>query len=63
VQSFPVGAIVWVCATGSGTVTIAAGSGVTLLSAGGRVNISAQYAEIKLRQRVLNQWVITGSLA
>lgn len=63
VQSFPVGAIVWVCATGTGTVTVAAGTGVTLLSAGGHVNISAQYAEARLRQRILNTWILTGSLA
>jgi hypothetical protein len=63
VQPFPVGAVIWVCAMGSGTVTIAAGTGVTLLSAGSHVNISAQYAEAKLRQRALNTWVLTGSLA
>jgi len=60
---FPVGAIVWVCATGTGTVTVAAGTGVTLLSAGGHVNISAQYAEARLRQRILNTWILTGSIA
>jgi hypothetical protein len=60
---FPVGAQLWVMATGSGVVTIAAGTGVTLLSAGGRVAISAQYAECKLRQRILNTWMLTGSLA
>jgi hypothetical protein len=61
--AFPVGAVIWVCAMGSGTVTIATGAGVTLLSAGGRVSISAQYAEGKLRQRALNTWVLSGSLA
>jgi hypothetical protein len=60
---YPPGAVIWVCATGAGQVTIAAGTGVTLLSAGGHVNISAQYAEVKLRQRALNQWVLTGSIA
>jgi hypothetical protein len=61
--AFPVGAVIWVCATGSGTVTIAAGTGVTLLAAPSPpYNITAQYAEAKLRQRALNTWVMTGSV-
>lgn len=61
--AFPVGAVLWIARMGSGTVTIAAGSGVTLVSPGGLVTVSAQYAEAKLRQRILNTWIMTGSLA
>jgi hypothetical protein len=61
--AFPVGAVLWIARTGTGTVTIAAGTGVTLLSPGGLVTVSAQYAEVKLRQRILNTWMMTGSLA
>ncbi len=60
---FPLGAVIWVAAFGVGVVTIVAGGGVTIVSAGNKVNISAQYAEVKLRQRSLNNWVLTGSLA
>jgi hypothetical protein len=60
---FPVGAVIFVAATGIGVVTIVAGSGVIMASAGNHVNISAQYAEVKLRQRSLNNWMLTGSLA
>jgi hypothetical protein len=60
---FPVGALIWIARMGSGTVTIAAGTGVTLLSPGTTMQISAQYAECKLRQRALNIWVVTGSIS
>jgi hypothetical protein len=60
---FPVGAVIFVAATGVGVVTLVAGGGVTMVSSGGHVNISAQYAEAKLRQRSLNSWMLTGSLA
>lgn len=61
--AFPVGAVLWVARTGTGTVTIAAGTGVTLTSPGGLVTVSATWAEVKLRQRILNTWMLTGSLA
>jgi hypothetical protein len=55
--------VLWIGRTGTGTVSIAAGTGVTLLSPGGLVTISGQYAECKLRQHILNTWMMTGSLA
>jgi hypothetical protein len=61
--AFPLGAVLWVAALGVGVVTIVAGGGVTVASAGNKVNISGQYAEVKLRQRSLNNWLLTGSLA
>lgn len=61
--TFPVGAIIWVCSTGTGVVTIAAGAGVTLRSLASKVAIAGQYAEVKLRQRAQDTWVLTGSLA
>ena len=60
---FPLGAVIWVAALGVGVVSLVAGGGVTLLSAGNHVNISAQFCEVKLRQRSLNNWLLTGSLA
>ena len=61
--TFPLGAVIWVCSTGTGTVTIAAGSGVTLLSLAGKVAIAGRYAEVKLRQRAPDTWILTGALA
>ena len=61
--TFPLGAVIWVAAMGTGTVTIAPGSGVTLRSLGGKVAISGQYAEVKLRQRAPDVWMLTGALA
>lgn len=53
--AFPVGAIVNICQTGAGTVTVAAGTGVTLL--GASLSTAAQYAYVGLRQRALNTWI------
>jgi hypothetical protein len=59
---FSVGAVLWVARMGTGTVTIVAGTGVTIWSVGVNMQISAQYAEVKLRQRILNTWVVSGSI-
>ena len=60
---FPVGAVLWVVQAGAGQVGISPAGGVTLQSAGGLTHTSAQWAEVKLRQRSLNTWILTGSLA
>lgn len=61
--AFPVGSVVKVLQFGAGQAAITAGAGVTIHSKGGLVNTSAQYAEVKLRQRAVDEWVLTGDLA
>lgn len=61
--AMPVGAVIEVFQYGAGAVTIAGGVGVTLRSDGARVRTAAQYATIGLRQRAVDEWVLTGDLA
>lgn len=60
---FPQGTIIEVFQYGTGLVTVAAGSGVTLRSDGAHVNTAGQYATISLRQRAIDEWVLSGDLA
>lgn len=61
--AFPVGQTVEVFQLGAGVITIAAGDGVTLDPPGGNVKAAGQYATIGLRQRVEDEWVLSGDLA
>lgn len=61
--AYPIGTVMVVRQYGAGATTITAGPGVTILSAGGLTAISAQYAEVVLRCRATNEWILTGSLA
>jgi hypothetical protein len=63
VANMPIGAMVEIARIGAGTVTIAGGSGVTLHSKSGFVTVSAQYGLVRARQRVLDEWHLTGDLA
>jgi hypothetical protein len=60
---FPVGAVLWVVQIGAGQVAISGAGGVTVQSDGSLFHTAAQYAEVKLRQRLLNTWILTGGLA
>lgn len=53
--AFPIGTIIGVYRAGAGQTTIAAGTGVTVRNAGA---ISAQYGEVSLRKRALDEWVM-----
>jgi hypothetical protein len=62
---FPLGALLQVCQVGTGAVTIAGASGVTVYGLGGlsgSLTSTLQGSVITLRQRVANQWFITGNL-
>lgn len=61
--AFPVGAIIEVFQYGAGQVSIVAGTGVTLRSDAAKVNTAGQYATIGLRQRAIDEWVLSGDLA
>lgn len=63
VVALPVNCVIEVFQYGAGQVTVAAGSGVTLRSDGGHVHTTAQYATISLRQRDVDEWVLSGDLA
>ncbi len=54
--AFPVGSVVYLYNQGAGAVTLA-GAGVTFRNNTGTI---AQYKEVSLRQRVTNEWVVTG---
>ncbi len=63
VVAFPVGAVIEVFQEGAGQVTIAGAAGVTLRSDGSRVRTAAQFSTIGLRQRTLDEWVLSGDLS
>ena len=60
--AFPIGTVIEVFQYGVGQITIAAGAGVTLRSDGAKVKTAAQYATIGLRQRAVDEWVLSGDL-
>lgn len=57
--AFPVGTVIEVYRAGAGTVAVLQGSGVTMV--GGEVAITAQYGSVWLRQRDVDEWVITAN--
>jgi hypothetical protein len=61
--AMPVGCVVEVFQYGAGQVTVAGAAGVTLRSDGAHVNTAAQYSTISLRQRDVDEWVLSGDLA
>jgi hypothetical protein len=63
VVAFPVGTIVEIFQYGAGQVVVVAGAGVTLRSDGALVGTGGQYATVGLRQRAVNEWVLSGDLA
>jgi hypothetical protein len=63
IVGFPVGTVVEVFQYGAGQVTVAPAAGVTLRSDGAHVKTAAQYATISLRQRDIDEWVLSGDLA
>lgn len=52
--AFPIGTIVGIYNSGSGTVTVAGASGVTVRNAGP----ISQFFEVSLRKRATNEWVL-----
>lgn len=62
-NTLPVGAVIEVFQNGTGQVQIVKGPGVTLRSDGNKVHTNGQNATIGLRQRVLNEIVLSGDLA
>jgi hypothetical protein len=57
------GATLRVLQVGAGQVTIAAGAGVTLRSPkAAPITTRAQWSEIRLRQRITNEWVVDGDI-
>ncbi len=61
--AFPTGSWMEVFQQGTGQVTIAGATGVTLRSRGGLLATAGQYAELRLRKRDINTWVVSGDLA
>lgn len=55
--AFPVGTVIGVYNSGTGTATIAGASGVTVRNAG---PIDTQFLEVSLRKRATNEWVVAG---
>ena len=45
---------------GAGQVSVAVGAGVTLRSSGTKVKTAAQFAVVRLRMRVTDEWVLSG---
>lgn len=56
---FPLGTVITVCQYGAGRVTIAPGAGVTLRTTA-TLTTRTQYAEVSLRKRATDEWVVAG---
>lgn len=63
VVGFPVGTVVEVFQYGAGVIGVAGATGVTVRSNGALVHTAGQYATISLRQREIDEWVLSGDLA
>ncbi len=61
--AFPVDTVLEIFQLGAGQTTIAAGAGVTRRSDGAKVKIAGQYGTVSLRQRAIDEWVLSGDLA
>lgn len=59
--AFAVGDVVEVCQMGVGQVTLVAGAGVTLRTPAS-LTTRAQYSTVSIRQRVQDEWVVSGDL-
>jgi hypothetical protein len=60
--AFVVNTVISWCQYGAGTLTIVAGAGVTLRTTSSLV-ARTTYAEGSIRQRAINEWVVSGELA
>lgn len=58
---FPIGIVVNVFQYGAGQVSVAAGTGVTVLTPAS-LTVRVRYAEISLRKRAADEWVVAGDL-
>jgi hypothetical protein len=54
---FPVGAVLYICRVGAGTLTLAAGAGVSL----SKIGTFAPSEQITIRKRAANTWIIIDS--
>jgi hypothetical protein len=66
--AFPVGTVIDVARIGAGSVTITPGAAVTIpnvVEAAGTTSrtITTQFGAARLRQRAVNQWVLTGGIS
>ena len=61
--AFPIGTVIEITRTNTGTVTIVAGTGTTLRSAGSLLALRVQYSAATIRKRATNEWVVVGDLA
>ncbi|WBA42967.1 hypothetical protein [Hymenobacter canadensis] len=59
---FAVGTVLEIAQDGTGTVTVAAGAGVAIRTATG-LKTGGQWASVGLRQRDVNEWVLTNGIA
>lgn len=61
--AFPVGTVVNIIQSGAGQLTITAGGGVTIRQADSQFKTAKQWAEVSLRKRATNEWVLVGYTA
>lgn len=59
---FPLETVMQVCQVGSAQVQVVGGAGVTVEGPGGLTHTAGQWATIGLRQRALDEWVLSGKL-
>ena len=61
--AFPLGSIINLSQVGAGQILVTAGTGVTLRQADAQLKSAKQWAEISLRKRAADEWVLTGYTA
>jgi hypothetical protein len=61
--AFPIGTIINVIQTGASQLTITAGAGVTIRQARSQFKTAMQWAEVSLRKRSTDEWVLVGDTA
>jgi hypothetical protein len=59
---FDVGTVLEVCQYGAGQVTIVPAAGVTLRTPSATLTTRAQYSSVSLRQRAVDEWIVSGDL-
>jgi hypothetical protein len=60
--AFPVNTVLQICQIGATAIAITGETGVTVDAPGGLTHTGGQWATIGLRQRALNEWVLSGKL-
>lgn len=63
IVAFPIGTLIFISQVSAGQVMLSPSAGVIIRQADNQFKTAKQWAEIKLRKRATDEWVLTGSTA